>query len=217
MICAHQIHKRFRNLEILRGASLEARAGCITLLTGANGSGKSTLLKILTGLISPTKGTARIGEYEITGNRRLAQRLISFLPQSVSFHPASTPVQILEFYSRLRGVSPKRGAGLLGDFGLKDAAKRPVSKLSGGMLQRLGLALIMLPDAPVLILDEPGLSLDPEWRGILRDTLRGEARRGKAILLTSHFAPEWEETMDAVFDCREGRIFSASAGEARAA
>lgn len=208
MIRANSITKKFRGLDVLRGADLEAKPGRITLLTGANGSGKSTLLKILAGLLQPDDGNASIGGYDIIRHRIPAQRLLSFCPQNVTFHPASTPKGILDFYGPLRGANPARRARLLEEFDLSTAAIRPIAKLSGGMLQRLGLALALLPDASVIILDEPGASLDPEWRTIFRDCLLTEARKGKTILLTSHLPEEWADATDAWFDCREGRIFS---------
>ncbi len=165
-------------------------------------------MKILAGLLRPDGGRASIGGCDVVRRRLPAQRRLSFLPQNVAFHPASTPERILAFYGRVRGTDAARRKRLLGEFDLEGAASRPVSKLSGGMLQRLGLALALLPDAPVLILDEPGAGLDPEWRAALRERLLGEARRGKAILLTSHLPVEWAGAADALFDCREGRIFA---------
>jgi len=79
-------------------------------------------------------------------------------------------------------------------------------ELSGGMRQRLGLALLLLPDAPVLLLDEPGLSLDPAWRKRLQDTLKFEAERGKTILLTTHLVAEWNNVAHRCLLCRDGAI-----------
>jgi ABC-2 type transport system ATP-binding protein len=78
--------------------------------------------------------------------------------------------------------------------------------LSGGTRQRLGLALLLLPDAPVLLLDEPGLSLDPTWRKRLQETLCSEAARGKTVLVTTHLVAEWNNATDRCFLCCDGRI-----------
>lgn len=214
MISAVNIGKRFRSLDVLSHASLEAESGAITLLTGANGSGKTTLLRILAGLLRPDAGSASIGGKDLARSRLAAQRLLSFLPQNVAFHPAATPTQILAFYGRLRGVGA--GQDLLEEFGLADAASRPVSKLSGGMLQRLGIALALLPNADALILDEPGAGLDPDWRDVLRGRLVTEARRGRAVLLTSHLPEEWAGVEVTRFDCREGRVIPVPFQEATA-
>jgi ABC-type multidrug transport system ATPase subunit len=212
MIEARGICKRFRSLDVLVDAHLAAAPGAITLLTGANGSGKSTLLKILAGLQLPDGGTARIDGRDMVRSRLAAQRRMAFLPQNVAFHPAATPEGILAFYGRLRGVDATRQRQALEEVALRDAATRPVSKLSGGMLQRLGLALVLLPGASAIILDEPGAGLDPEWRMFLRERLLDQARQGRTILLTSHLPEEWADAATAFFDCREGRIFS-KAGE----
>lgn len=208
MIRAEGVCKRFRGLDVLRGAGLEAPGGQVTILTGANGSGKSTLMKIFAGLLQPDAGRVTIGNHDVVSDRLSAQRLLAFLPQNVAFHPASTPRRVLSFYARLRGVDASRQERLLEEFDLSDAATRPVSKLSGGMLQRLGLALALLPDASALILDEPGSGLDSEWRAILRERMVAEAGKGKAVLLSSHTPEEWKGAAGAMLDCCEGKIFS---------
>jgi len=93
-----------------------------------------------------------------------AQHRLSFLPQTPSFHPRFTCEQIVNFYARLRSIDRPRRAWALEQAGLSEVAHEHTRTLSGGMRQRLGLALLLLPDVPVLLLDEPGISLDPAWR-----------------------------------------------------
>lgn len=95
---------------------------------------------------------------------------------------------------------------MLDRVGLTEAAKERTGALSGGMRQRLGLALLLLPQAPVLLLDEPGLSLEPGWRTRLQDFLREEAARGCAVLITTHLIAEWNGIADRCLLCRNGRI-----------
>ena len=90
--------------------------------------------------------------------------------------------------------------------GLGDAARVRTEKLSGGMRQLLGVAFLLLADAPVLLLDEPGLSLDPGWRKWLQQKLRFEAERGKTILVTTHLIAEWNDVADRCLLCRDGAI-----------
>jgi ABC-type multidrug transport system ATPase subunit len=90
--------------------------------------------------------------------------------------------------------------------GLGDAARVRTEKLSGGMRQLLGVAFLLLSDAPVLLLDEPGLSLDPGWRKWLQQKLRFEAERGKTILVTTHLIAEWNDVADRCLLCRDGII-----------
>jgi ABC-type multidrug transport system ATPase subunit len=103
-------------------------------------------------------------------------------------------------------VATQRIDNMLQRFGLQDDAKKRAGELSGGLRQRLGLAVLLLPDAPVLLLDEPDLSLDPPWRGRLQQILRDEARLGKTILVTTHLLGEWEGIADRCLVCEDGAM-----------
>jgi len=206
MITAENLTKKYGDNEVLRGISLCAETNQITLLVGPNGAGKSTSMKVFAGLIRPNAGRAFINEIDIVARRIAAQRLLSYLPQNPSFHPKLTCAEILKFYGGLRGVPLSRCPAMLELTGLSDVASACTGKLSGGMRQRLGLALLLLPDAPVLLLDEPGLSLDPGWRKWLQQTLRYEAERGKTILVTTHLIAEWNNVAHRALLCRDGSM-----------
>jgi ABC-type multidrug transport system ATPase subunit len=206
MITLDNITKSYRRKEVLRGVSFSAAAGEVTLLVGPNGAGKSTTMKVLAGLVRPNSGSARVNKIDIVTHRTAAQRMLAYLPQSPSFHPRLNCIEILRFYSRLRGMPLSRCDAMLELTGLREFQKVRTGELSGGLRQRLGLALLLLPDAPVLLLDEPGLSLDPGWRKRLQETLHFEARRGKTVLATTHLISEWNSVADRCLLCREGRI-----------
>jgi ABC-type multidrug transport system ATPase subunit len=206
MITAQNLRKSYRGKAVLRGVSFTARAGEITLLVGPNGAGKSTTMKLLTGLARADEGHALIDGKDIVCDTIAAQRRLSFLPQTPNFHPQFTPRQIVDFYGRLRGVGHERRAHALEQVGLSDAANDRSRTLSGGMRQRLGLALLLLPDAPVLLLDEPGISLDPAWRRRLQIILHEEARRGKTVVVTTHLIAEWNNVAHRCLLCRDGLI-----------
>src|SRR5262249_31206127 len=157
MISAKAIIKNYGKKPVLRELSFEADPGQITLLIGANGAGKSTTIKVLAGLIQPNAGRACINQLDIVRQRIAAQRALSYLPQRPSFHPRMTCGEIVRFYARLRNVEPMRHHAVLELAGLREFEAVRTAELSGGTLQRLGLALLLLPDAPVLLLDEPGL------------------------------------------------------------
>jgi ABC-type multidrug transport system ATPase subunit len=163
-------------------------------------------MKVLAGLIRPQSGSAHINEIDIIDQRIAAQRLLAYLPQRPSFHPRMTCAEILRFYARLRAVAPSRYEAVLELAGLREFERVRTGKLSGGTRQRLGLALLLLPDAPVLLLDEPGLSLDPSWRKRLQETLRFEAGRGKTVLVTTHLVREWNNVAHRCLLCRDGKI-----------
>lgn len=206
MIVACALTKSYRRKTVLRGVTFTARPGEITLLVGPNGAGKSTTLKVLAGLARADDGQALIEDKDIVHEKIAAQRLLSFLPQTPNFHPRFTCGQIVNFYARLRRVDYVRRAWALEKAGLCDVAREQTRTLSGGMRQRLGLALLLLPDAPVLLLDEPGLSLDPAWRRRLQIILHDEARRGKTVLVTTHLIAEWNNVAHRCLLCRDGVI-----------
>jgi ABC-2 type transport system ATP-binding protein len=206
MIETDNLHKQFRSKRVLRGLTLRARPGEITMLVGANGAGKSTTMKLLAGLIAADEGAAFIAGHDIVQARRQAQGALSYLPQNPGFHPRLTCQQVLNFYTRLRGIDPSRKGEMLELVGLTTAGDERTAALSGGMRQRLGIALLLLPDAPVLLLDEPGLSLDPGWRNRLQQILQAEAGRGKTVLMTTHLIAEWNGIAQRCLLCHCGRI-----------
>jgi ABC-type multidrug transport system ATPase subunit len=206
MITLENITKNYGRTAVLRGVSFEARRGEVTLMVGPNGAGKSTTIKVLAGLIRPNIGIVRINGFDVVRQRIAAQGLLSYLPQNPSFHPRLTCMEVLRFYAGLRAVPSSRCAAMLELTGLSDVAGMRTGKLSGGMRQRLGLALLLLADAPVLLLDEPGLSLDPGWRKWLQQTLRFEAQREKTVLITTHLIAEWNNVADRCLLCRDGVI-----------
>ena len=206
MISAQNLTKSFGRKAILRGISLRADTNQITLMVGPNGAGKSTTVKVLAGLIRPNNGTARVNGFDVVQQRIAAQRATAYLPQRPSFHPKLTCLEILRFYAGLRGVPAYRCEAMLQLTGLGDVARVRTEELSGGMRQLLGVAFLLLADAPVLLLDEPGLSLDPGWRKWLQQKLRFEAERGKTILVTTHLIAEWNDVTDRCLLCRDGII-----------
>jgi len=205
MIEALHLRKRYGRHTVLRGFSLQAHPNEVTLLVGANGAGKTTSLRILAGLARPDDGEARICGFNLRQRRR-AQARLSFLPQGVHFHPRLSCRHLLRFYSRLRRAGHKRVEERLELTGLHDEADKPAGKLSGGLRQRLGLAVLLLPDVPVLLLDEPGLSLDPHWRERLQSLVRHEAGRGRTILIATHMLAEWNGVADRCLLCDDGCI-----------
>ena len=206
MIAVEQLQKSYGRKTVLRGMSLHIEPGELALLVGSNGAGKSTTMKIVAGLARADGGTAAICGHDIKQARAAAQRSLSYFPQNPQFHPRLTCLEVLKFYARLRGIALERCAMMLERVGLADSARERTGALSGGMRQRLALALLLLPQAPVLLLDEPGLSLDPAWRTRLQEFLREEAARGCAVLVTTHLIAEWNGVANRCLLCRDGRI-----------
>jgi ABC-2 type transport system ATP-binding protein len=206
MIAVERLSKSYRGKAALDGVTFSALPGQITLLVGPNGAGKSTTMKVLTGLTSADSGSASIAGRDIVREKLAAQRQLSFLPQTPSFHHRFTCSQIVDFYARLRALPAARRDFALETAGLREVAHQPTRTLSGGMRQRLGMAILLLPDAPVLLLDEPGISLDPAWRRRLQAILLEEARRGKTVLVATHLIAEWNSVAHRCLLCRNGVI-----------
>lgn len=206
MIIADELAKSFGGKPVLCGISLVCRRGEITLLVGPNGAGKTTTLKILAGVVRPTAGTARINNFDIRRDATKARGAISYLPQWPDFHPRLSCIEILNFYARLRGLPLSSCQAMLEQMDLREFERMRAGKLSGGTRQRLGLAVLLLAGAPVLLLDEPGLSLDPTWRKRLQQILQSEARRGKTVLVTTHLVAEWNNVAHRCLLCRGGEI-----------
>jgi len=206
MIAITHLSKAYGRHRVLDGLDLVARPGEVTLLVGANGSGKTTTLRQLSGLSAPDAGSIQIAGIDLATARLAALTRLSFLAQSPRFHPRLTTREILDFYARLRGLAPERVDEAEARWGLGDVRSRTTGCLSGGTRQRLALAIQSLPAAPVLVLDEPGLSLDPDWRRFLHGELHSAARRGVTVLVATHLLGEWEGQADRCLVLEEGRV-----------
>lgn len=206
MITITSLTKTFGRRRVLDGLDLCAQPGEITLLVGANGCGKTTTLRQLCGLSAPDAGRIAIGTADLSTSPLAALSQLSFLPQSPRFHARLTAGQILRFYARLRGLSASRIGALEAQWELADVRQQSTARLSGGTRQRLALAVLWLPEAPVLVLDEPGLSLDPDWRRFLQAELRAAARRGTTVLVATHLLGEWNGHADRCLVLEGGRV-----------
>jgi Cu-processing system ATP-binding protein len=189
--------------------TLSVEPGEAVALLGPNGSGKTTSLKAAAGLIRPTSGRVLIGSPERPASEPEARRAISYLPQKASFPESLTGREVVEFYRRLRGVDAARVPEVFRFASLNGASNRAVSTYSGGMLQRLGLAVAVLPEAPVLLLDEPTAALDPDGLCAFYGLVERRRRAGQTLLFTSHHLGDVERLADRFALLVEGRLAAA--------
>lgn len=213
MIEVQNLTKRFGKFAAVSGVSFDVRQGETLALLGPNGSGKTTTLKCLIGLSAPTSGKMTVGGFDVTKRPRESRRLMSYLPQRVSFHDSLTAREVMEFYCKLRRAPRRRVDELFATlaFHFNGFSNRPVGEFSGGMLQRLGLAVACLPDAPIMILDEPTVSLDPEGAIQFREFLAELKQQGKTILFSSHMLGDVERLADRVGIMVGGRLVALEA------
>ncbi len=192
----------------LDGLDLDVRPGELFGLLGPNGAGKTTTVKILLGLTRPTSGEARI--FGIPAADPKSRRRVGYLPEGHRFPGYLTARETLAIFGRMSGVDSatlrRRTGPLLERVGLAAWRDVRVKKFSKGMTQRLGLAAALIHEPEVLMLDEPTDGVDPVGRREIRDLLRQEAGRGRAILVNSHLLSEIEQTCDRVAVLRSGRV-----------
>jgi Cu-processing system ATP-binding protein len=206
MIRFDDFTKAFGARTVVSALTLEIPSGEAVALLGPNGSGKTTTLKAAAGLIRPTSGEVRIGHPGRPATDPDARSLLSFLPQRVAFPETLTGREVVEFYRRLRAAEPAQADAALRVASLNGASARAVATYSGGMVQRLGLAVALLPSAPVLLLDEPTAALDPEGLQAFYAVVERRKTAGQTVFFTSHQLGDAERLADRFAVLVEGRL-----------
>ena len=191
------VSKRFGPTHAVNDLSFSVAAGRVTGFLGPNGAGKSTTLRILLGLVHADAGTASFAgrRYDELPH---ASAAVGAVLEDASFHPGRTGRNHLRVLAAAGGHAPGRVRDVLDQVGLAKAADRRVKGYSMGMRQRLAIAAALLGDPEVLILDEPANGLDPPGMRWMRDLLRAEAGRGRAVLVSSHLLSEVAQSVDDV-------------------
>ena len=203
--------RRFGALVAVDGLTLTIPTGWIFGLLGPNGAGKSTTIKMLTTLLPPTAGMARVAGFDVVRQPQEVRRRIGYVPQLVSADGALTGYENLRVFARLYGVPAREREQRIRDalefMGLADAAHELVRRYSGGMIRRLEIAQAVLHRPSVLFMDEPTVGLDPVARRAVWEHVRELRRRfGATILITTHYMEEADELCDGVAIMHRGRV-----------
>ncbi|MEI6667515.1 MAG: ABC transporter ATP-binding protein [Acidobacteriota bacterium] len=206
MIVFRRFRKQFGSQVAVHDLDLEIRQGEVVALLGPNGSGKTTSLKAAAGLIRPSSGDVFVGTPGASSSLASSRACLSYLPQRVSFPESLTGREAVEFFRALRGVARERVDEVLQIAALNGAAERNVGTYSGGMVQRLGLAVALLPAAPVLVLDEPTAALDPDGLSTFYAVVERHTQEGRTVLFSSHQLGDVERLADRFAVLVEGRL-----------
>ncbi|HEY9724380.1 MAG TPA: ABC transporter ATP-binding protein [Oscillatoriaceae cyanobacterium] len=206
MIRVEQLEKRYGKRLALAGVDLTVAPGEIVALLGPNGAGKSTLLKALVGLLHPTGGRIWLDGMDLARHPREVLARIGYVPQRVGFPRHLRVREVLAYYAQLKRLDATAVKRAMARVGLSEQAERPVGELSGGTLQRLGLASAILADPPLLVLDEPTVGLDPQVSCEFCEALTALNAAGVTVILTSHLLGEVERLAHRVAILKEGRL-----------
>lgn len=201
-VSLESLSKSFGPVHAVAGLTLTVSPGEIYGLLGPNGAGKTTALRILVGLLAPTSGRARVFGTDVTQNPDLAKARMGYLSATTGLYGRLTPRELLEFFGSLHGLAaPALGwriDTLAQALDVRGLMNRRCEGLSTGEKQRVSLARAVLHDPPVLVLDEPTSGLDVLASRFLRDFVRAERARGKAIVFSTHYLAEAELLCDRI-------------------
>jgi ABC-2 type transport system ATP-binding protein len=214
ILTAHELGKVYgrgaQRFEAVRQVSLNLAAGQVLAFLGPNGAGKTTTIKMVAGLVRPDRGWVRILGADPHRNPAALRQVGAVLEGNRNLYWRLTPLENLEYFGVLRGMNPtvarQRGNELLQQFELAHKARVPVQNLSRGMQQKLAIAVALIHDPRLLLLDEPTLGLDVEASQTVKQLVRQIAAAGRAVVLTTHQLDVAEELSDRVAIIREGRI-----------
>lgn len=203
--------KTYGDLKALDGITLSIPEGDCFGLLGPNGAGKTTLIRILTTLIRPTSGSARVSSFDVEKDRTLVRKSIGVVPQAMTSDLDLTGFEIMDIYARFYEMPKKerrdRIGELLGMVGLRERAGDLVATYSGGMRRRLEIARGLVHKPSILILDEPTIGLDPQSRHVVWELLENFRKTDSlTILLTTHYMEEAERLCDHVGIIDYGKI-----------
>lgn len=213
MIELANLIKRFGELVAVNNISLTVPPGEFFAVLGPNAAGKTTTIKILTGLMKPTSGTARVCGWDIQADSLEARRRMAYVPDFPFLYEKLTPAEFLRFTGELfgmaRGGIEENSRELIARFNLDEFLAKPIEGLSHGTRQRVAIVSALMHDPEVFVLDEPMVGLDPHHARVLKDILKERASRGMTIFISTHQLSVAEEMADRIGIIHNGRLIAA--------
>ena len=206
------LHKRFGEIQAVQGVTFDVAQGQIFSLLGPNGAGKSTTISMLSCLLAPTAGDARVMGHSIRREPMAVRSAIGVVPQEVALYGDLSARENLAFWGKmygLRGTALRQRVGeVLDIIGLVDRQKGAVGKFSGGMKRRLNVGIALLHRPQLLILDEPTVGIDPQSRRHILDNVVELNRQGMTVLYTTHYMEEAQELSDRIAIMDQGKVIA---------
>lgn len=210
MIETCDLGKQFNDFWAVEGVTLNVKPGQILALLGQNGAGKTTTVRMLTALLQPTSGWARVAGYDVARQGNAVRASVGVLTEQQGLYVRMNAREYLDFFAETHSMSPQmrksRSEYLLEYFGLTEASGRRIGEYSKGMKQKLALARALMHEPPVLLLDEPTSAMDPESARLVRDEIANLRSSQRAIVICTHNLAEAEALADIVVIIYRGRI-----------
>ena len=211
MIECNDLSKQFNNdFWAVDGVSLNIQPGQILALLGQNGAGKTTTVRMLTALLGPTRGSARVAGYDVVKNPYDVRANVGVLTEQHGLYMRMTGEEYMEYFGKVygldKGLRKQRSQYLLEYFGLADAARRRSGEYSKGMKQKLALARALIHDPSVLLLDEPTSAMDPESAQLVRNEIARLRSSKRTIIICTHNLAEAEALSDRIAIIYRGKI-----------
>lgn len=211
MIETNDLSKQFNNnFWAVQGATLNVQPGQILALLGQNGAGKTTTVRMLTALLAPTRGYARVAGYDVTKNPKEVRMNVGVLTEQHGLYLRMTADEYLDYFGKVYGMDVQarvaRSTYLLDYFGLAEASRRRSGEYSKGMKQKLALARSLMHNPSVLLLDEPTSAMDPESSRLVRDEIARLRSSQRTIIICTHNLAEAEALADHIAIIYRGRI-----------
>jgi ABC-2 type transport system ATP-binding protein len=212
MIETHDLTKDFGDFRAVDSVSLMVEAGTVLAVLGPNGAGKTTTVRMMTSILTPTMGWARIAGYDVTTHPVEVRAHVGVLTEQHGLYERMKALEYLDFFAQLYHLTEparrERPRRLMERFGLGDALDRRLGEYSKGMKQKLALVRAMLHDPPVLLLDEPTSAMDPQSAKLVRDAILEMQRDERTFIVTTHNLMEAQLLADRIAILRQGRIIA---------
>jgi ABC-2 type transport system ATP-binding protein len=215
MIETHDLSKHFGDFKAVDGVSLTVKPGQILALLGQNGAGKTTTVRMLTALLYPTRGWAKVNGHDVVSQAADVRASVGVLTEQHGLYVRMTGQEYLDFFGQVYGLNSdarkNRSDYLLKYFGLSEAAQQRIGEYSKGMRQKLALARALMHEPPALLLDEPTSAMDPESARLVRDEIARLKSSQRTIVICTHNLAEAESLADIIAIIYRGRILLSGA------